>query len=112
MSQLFKNEMEYYFNIYEMYGYSKEEFLTGNGFENEEEFEEYLKLSYLRNMYYEEYIIEQISEKDIENYYNNNVFGDIETKYISIDEDEDNETIIEEILEKLKKGTTYDEIVE
>ena len=113
MQKEINDTAQYYINMYETYyDFSKEEFLTNNGFETENDFLEYLTIDYLRNVYYEEYLKKQIDDKDIKNYYKKSVYGAIETKYIAIDINMDNsETIIKEILEKLKNGSSYEEII-
>lgn len=114
MEKEIKDTAEYYINMYNTYyDYSEEEFLTSNGFENKQDFLGYLTTDYLRNVYYEEYLKEQITDKQIEKYYKNNVYGDIETKYIAVETDlNDSEGIIEKILKKLKNGSSYEDIIE
>ena len=68
----------------ENYGLTKEKFLTQNGFDSEDEFIEFLTLDYLRNKYYEEYIASQISDEEIEKYYNENVFAPINVEHILV----------------------------
>ena len=63
------------------YGYSKEEFLTKSGFGSERAFIEYLRLQYRRTQYTDDYIKEQITDKEIEKYYEDKVYGDINTKH-------------------------------
>lgn len=103
---------EYYINMYETYyDMTEEEFLTSNGFDTLDEFKKYLKIDYLRNLYYEQYTKEQISEKEIKKHYKNEVYGAIETKYIAVDlEQENGKDLIEEILQKISKGSTYEDI--
>lgn len=105
---------EYYIDMYNTYyGYSEEDFLASNGFETKDDFIKYLEIDYLRNIYFEKYLIEQVSDKDIEKFYKDNVYGAIETKYIAVNEEvEDAESLIKEILAKVKDGSTYDELIE
>lgn len=48
------------------------------------DFKEILKLAYYRNLAIEDYAKDQITDKELENYYNENVFGDIACKHILI----------------------------
>ena len=110
---------EYYYSLYEQsYGYTKEEFLSEYGFENEEAFLENLKLDYRRNEYYEDYAASLVTDKEIEEYYEDEVFGDVDSKHIlvSIDEEEgltssEAKSLAEEIIAKLNKGTSWDDVI-
>lgn len=113
---------EYYYSAYESYyGYTKEQFLSENGFADESEFIENLKLNYRRNKYYEEYAEGLVTDKEIEKYYEEDVFGDVDSKHIlvKIDEesedglsDEDAKELANEIISKLNSGKSWDEVVE
>lgn len=106
--------LEYYFDLYKSYyGYTEEEFLTNNGFTSKDDFREYLVLDYLRNLYYQEYAEEQVTTSKINSYYKNSVFGKINTNFIAVATSADNASdLIEEIITKLNKGSTYEEIIE
>ena len=114
-------QAENYYNVYEQYyGYTKEEFLQRNGFGSERAFLEYLKLQYRRNLYSEDYVKSLVTDKEIEKYYNDKVYGDINTKHILVkvasdatDEDKTNaENLAKEIISKLDEGKTFDEVKE
>ena len=110
----------YWFNTYNSYyGYDEETFLSKNGFSNRQAFIDYLTLDHRRNLYYEEYLKKQFTDKDIEKYYESNVVGDINTKHmlVSVDEskglsDEDAKALAEEIISKLNNGASWDEVKE
>lgn len=107
---------DYYISMYETnYGYTQEQFLSSNGFSSYEQFINYLTLDYRRTLYYTNYVKGLITDIEIKNYYDKEVFGDINTKYISINFDsktkEESKKTIDEILLKLKEGYTYDEII-
>lgn len=110
---------EYYYSVYEKnYGYTKEKFLTEYGFATEEDFLKTLKLDYRRNKYYDEYVEKGITDKEIEKYYNESVFGDVDSKHIlvAIDEekglkDEDAKKLANEIIKKLDDGASWDSVV-
>lgn len=54
------------------------------GYATIEAYQESLYLSYLRNLAIEDYAKEQITEKQIKNYYKNDVYGDISINHILI----------------------------
>lgn len=110
-------QIEYYLNMYESYyGYTEEEFLSENGFESKEEFKNYLALDYKRNLYYIDYLKTIISEEEINNYYNESVYGEINTKHIlaKVSDDVTEESALKlakEIIAKLDAGTSFDNVV-
>ena len=98
------------------YGITEEDFLTGNGFETRDEFKDYLSFSYKTNLSYIDYLKTMISEEEINNYYNENVYGEINTKHIlakTSDTVKDEETLklAKEIIAKLDSGKSFDEVV-
>lgn len=107
---------EYYLNIYESsYGYTKEQFLQYNGFNNYDEFLDYLKLDYRRTQYTEDYIKENLTDNEIKNYYHDNVFGAINCQHILVatSDDVDDETAknkAQEIIDKLNNGTSWEDV--
>ncbi len=54
------------------------------GLTSEEDLEDYLSLNYKRSLYAEEYAKSIVSEKQIKDYYNNYVYGDVEASQILI----------------------------
>ncbi len=119
MNTELNDQAENYYNMYnQYYGYSKEEFLTKNGFGSERAFIEYLRLQYRRSQYTDDYIKEQITDKEIEKYYEDKVYGDINTKHILVkvsssatDEEKKNaESLAKEIIAKLNEGKSFDEV--
>ena len=125
MNDSVKKTAEYYYSMYEQYqNITKEQFLENKGFKSEKEFLEYLKLDYRRNLYYDEYVKNLINEKDIEKYYKNEVFGDVNSKHILVSvssddtsenekelSDEDAKKLANEIIDKLNKGTSWDDVI-
>ena len=116
-----KKEAENYYNIYNSYyGYTKEEFLYNNGFGSESAFLAYLTLQYRRNSYFEDYTKSLVEEKEIEKYYNDEVYGDINTKHMLVkvsssatdEEKTEAENLAKEIISKLNEGKTFDEVKE
>lgn len=121
MNTELNDQAENYYNMYnQYYGYSKEEILTKNGFGSERAFIEYLRLQYRRTQYTDDYIKEQITDKEIEKYYEDKVYGDINTKHILVkvsssatDEEKKNaENLAKEIITKLNEGKSFDEVKE
>lgn len=121
MNTELNDQAESYYNMYnQYYGYSKEEFLTRNGFSSERAFIAYLRLQYRRSEYTNDYIKGQITDKEIEKYYEDKVYGDINTKHILVkvsssatDEEKTNaENLAKEIITKLNEGKSFDEVKE
>ena len=119
MNTELNDQAENYYNMYnQYYGYSKEEILTKNGFGSERAFIEYLRLQYRRLQYTDDYIKEQITDKEIEKYYEDKVYGDINTKHILVkvsssatDEEKKNaKNLAKEIIAKLNEGKSFDEV--
>lgn len=119
MNTELNDQAEKYYNMYnQYYGYSKEEFLTKNGFGSERAFIEYLRLQYRRTQYTDDYIKEQITDKKIEKYYEDKVYGDINTKHILVkvsssatdEEKKEAENLAKEIITKLNEGKSFDEV--
>lgn len=111
---------KYYIDMYkDYYGYSEDEAIKALGFSSREEVYEYFELDYLRNKYYDEYLDKQITEDTIAKYYKNNVYGDYNTKHILVKVADDATSsekkaakkLAEEIISKLKKGKSWDEVV-
>lgn len=97
------------------YGYTEEEFLDENGFDSKNEFIEYMKLDYRRNLYCIDYFKTLIPAEDIQNYYDENVYGEINTKHILVKvsddvTDEEALKLANEMLAKLKAGTSFDDV--
>ncbi len=121
MEKSIKDTAEYYYTTYEKsYGYSKEEFLSQYGFNNEKEFLDNLRLDYRKNKYYEEYALSLVTDKEVQKYYNDEVFGDVDSKHILVSiakdgeeglSDEEAKKLANEIIGKLNKGTSWDDVV-
>ena len=106
-----------YYNQYAQYGYSKEQILAQFGLSSHEEFIEILTLNNRRSKYFDEYVKSLITDKDINDYYENSVYGDISSEHmlakISDDlTDEDAKALAEEIIAKLSDGKSFDEVKE
>ena len=116
-----KTADSYYTSYESYYGYTKEQVINGFGFKNEEQFLETLRLEYRRNEYYEDYAESLVTDKEIEKYYKNNVYGDVDSKHILVKVDKegkdglsdaDAKKLAKEIISKLNNGATWDEVIE
>lgn len=121
MNDELKQQAESYYSAYKQYyKMDKETFLSNNGFGSEKAFLEYLRLQYRRNKYAEDYIKTLISDKEVEKYYKDKVYGDINTKHILVkvdssasDEDKKKaENLAKEIISKLNNGKSFDDVKE
>lgn len=122
MNESINDTAEYYYEYYETYyGYTKEEFLNNNGFSKEEDFIETLRLDYRRNEYYEDYAKGLVKEDEINKYYKDEVFGDVDSKHILVKvatdsqeglTDAEAKKLAKEIISKLNSGKTWDEVTE
>ena len=121
MNDELKQQAESYYSAYKQYyKMDKETFLSNTGFGSEKAFLEYLRLQYRRNKYAEDYIKTLISDKEVEKYYEDKVYGDINTKHILVkvdssasDEDKKKaENLAKEIISKLNNGKSFDDVKE
>ena len=91
------------------------------GVENEEEFEDMLRLEYKRNKAVKDYISNNLTDKEIEKYYEKNIYGEVKASHIliSVDiaddatTDEEKEAYdaakkkAKEVIKKLKDGEDF-----
>ena len=111
-----QDQADYYISTYQTYGYTEEEFLKGYGFESKEDFND-LTLSYKRDLYYVDYLKTKIDQDEIQKYYDENVYGEINTKHILVETsdevtDEQAKAKAKEIIAKLDSGKLFDEVAE
>ena len=113
-----EEQADYYLTTYQTYyGYTEEQFLSENGFSTKDEFIEYLTLNYKRDLYYVDYLKTIIEQDKIQSYYDENVYGEIDTKHILVSitddvTDEQAKATAQEIIAKLDSGKTFDEVAE
>lgn len=100
-----------YLNYYSsQMGYTEEQFLESQGFKDLDEFKYSLELEYKRNMYYQEYMLDNVTESEIDDYYNN-MSGVINTEHILVKNEVENANEkATEILNKLKNGTSWEDL--
>ena len=91
------------------------------GVNDEEEFEEMLRLEYKRNKAVKDYISNNLTDKEIKKYYDENIYGDIKASHILIsvdisddateDEKKEADEVAEkkakEVIQKLKDGKKF-----
>ncbi len=94
------------------------------GVNNDEEFEELLRLEYKRNKAVKDYISANLTDKEIEKYYNDNIYGKIKASHILIsvdvsdkatdDEKKEADEVAkkkaQEVIEKLKNGEKFSDL--
>ena len=117
--------IKYYYETYYKSQYkSFQEYLTQNGVESEDELKENIRLTYKRNKAIKDYVKSIITDKEIEKYYDEEIFGDISASHIlSKPEYDDNASDEEkkeaekkalkeakEVIAKLKKGEDFAEL--
>ena len=123
MIEKVNSNAEYYYNMYKQYyNYTQEEFLKNNGFSSHEAFLDYLKLDHRRNEYLEDYVEDGLTDDEIKKYYDENVYGDINTQHVLVEvksddseddsklSDEDAKKLAEEIITNLNDGTSWETI--
>ncbi len=110
---------------YEQSGQDFTAALTSAGYKNENEFKELLILDYKKNKVVENYISDNLTDEEIQEYYDNDVFGEMTVKHILITpettddmSEEDTEKAeneakkkAEEVIEKLNNGEKFDDLV-
>lgn len=117
--------IKYYYETYYKSQYkSFQEYLTQNGVESEDELKENIRLTYKRNKAIKDYVKSIITDKEIEKYYDEKIFGDISASHILIKPEYDKNASDEEkkeaekkalkeakeVIAKLKKGEDFAEL--
>lgn len=108
-----RDTADQYIEQYEAYGYTQEEFLKQNGFENYDDFVEYLGLDYKRSLYVYDYLEAKLEENAVKNYYEKNAFGKVNTKHILAKfsdtmTEEQASAIANDIISRLNAGEDFD----
>lgn len=122
MKKAVDEDAKYYLDMYQQYyNYDEATFLEKNGFSNYNEFLDVLTLDYRRNKYLDDYLEKNLTDDEIEKYYNDNVFGDINTQHVLVEissssdkekglTDKEAKKLAEEIITKLNDGTSWETI--
>lgn len=108
-----KETADNYIKQYEAYGYSQEQFLEENGFKDYDNFVDYLSTDYKRSVYFYDYLATKLEKNAVENYYNENSFGKVNTKHILVKTSDDMTedkalALANEIINKLNSGENFD----
>lgn len=90
-----------------IYGMTKEEFLSNNGFTTEDEFMEYLEFEFYKNTYSTEYLNSKVSDEEVEDYYND-VVKEERRAYVFYSAEENKD--LEKVRKALKKGTSVEDL--
>lgn len=104
-----KNELENLKKQYELYQMDFDSAMKQAGYETEDQLLDEIILQYKKDKVVENYAKDQISNEEVENYYNENIFGEITAKHILIKpetttdmSDDDKKAKEEEALNKAK----------
>ncbi len=109
---------------YESYEEDFDTALTNAGYKNLDEFKKVIALDFKKNKVAEDYIKTTFSDKEIEEYYKNNIYGEMTVRYILIKPDVKDDMTAEEkteaedqaldeakdIIKKLKKGEKFEDL--
>lgn len=99
-----ESQLESYKSSYESYGQDFNEALTQAGYKDEDEFKEALILEYKKQVVAENYVKDQITDAEIEEYYDDNIYGDIEGAHILISPETTDDMSDEEVTEAEEKA--------
>ena len=118
------SQIEAYKSQYEQQGQDFNEVLVSSGYKNEQQFRDELILSYKKDKVVENYLKDELTDDEIQNYYDENIFGDMTVRHILIKpdtetdaSDEDQEQAeekakkeAENIIKKLDKGEKFEDL--
>lgn len=118
------SQIEAYKSQYEQQGQDFNEVLVSSGYKNEQQFRDELILSYKKDKVVENYLKDELTDDEIQNYYEENIFGDMTVRHILIKpdtetdaSDEDQEKAeekakkeAENIIKKLDKGEKFEDL--
>ena len=95
------NQMKSYYSTDETFTSAINQYF---GVNNEEELKEVLSLEYKRNLAVEDYVKSTLTEKEIKDYYNDNIIGDIKASHILIKSNAKEDATSEEKAEAEEKA--------
>lgn len=118
------SQLESYKTQYKNYGMDFEEALNKSGYANEDEFKDSLIIQYKKKAATESYVEDNLTDAEIDKYYEDNIYGDIEAKHILIApetkddmSDEEKEEAekrakkeAEKLIKKLDKGAKFEDL--
>ena len=119
-----ESQLKSYKDSYESYGMDFNAALANAGYKSEDAFKEVLILDYKKKVATENYVKEKVTDDDINEYYKEKIFGDIEAKHILISPntkddmtDEEKEKAekaakkeAEKIIKKLDDGENFEKL--
>ena len=108
----------------EQYGATIEQLISYYGYSTLDEYKDYLSLSYKRDLAVNDYLKENLTEKEMKEYYENNIYGTVNVKHILIaPETKDGMTEEEtkqaeadalktakKVIKKLNEGSSWDSL--
>lgn len=98
------SQLSSYKQSYKSYGQDFGAALKSAGYSGEDEFKEELILEYKKNVVTENYVKDELKDDEIEKYYDDNIYGDIEARHILISPNTDDDMSDEEKEEAEKKA--------
>ena len=118
------SQIEAYKSQYEQQGQDFNEVLVSSGYKNEQQFRDELILSYKKDKVVENYLKDELTDDEIQNYYDENIFGDMTVRHILIKPDTDTDASDEDqekaeekakkeaenIIKKLDKGEKFEDL--
>ncbi|MBR3362796.1 MAG: peptidylprolyl isomerase [Bacilli bacterium] len=99
-----ESQIESYKSSYKSYGQDFNEALESAGYKDEDALKDALIIEYKKKTITENYVKGQITDAEIEKYYEDKIFGDIEAKHILISVNSDENATDEEKAEAEKKA--------
>ena len=98
------SQLSSYKQSYKSYGQDFGTALKSAGYSGEDEFKEELILEYKKNIVTENYVKDQLKDSEIQDYYDNNIYGDIEARHILISPNTNDDMTDDEKEEAEKKA--------
>ena len=98
------SQYESYQSSYESNGQNFEDVLTSAGYKDADDFKDALIVEYKKQQITENYVKANLTDAEIQSYYDDNIFGDIEGAHILISPETDDDMTDEEIEEAEEKA--------
>ena len=119
-----ESQIESYKSSYKSYGQDFNEALKSSGYKDEDALKDALIIEYKKKTIAENYIKEQLTDSEIEKYYEESIYGDIDVKHILISSEVDDDATDEEkenaekkakekaekLIKKLDKGADFEKL--
>lgn len=98
------SQLQSYKSSYESYGMNFSDALKQAGYDGEDEFKDSLILDYKKKTATEDYVKNNLKDSEIKDYYDDNIFGDIEVRHILISPNTNDDMTDDEKKEAEKKA--------